>query len=285
MSPDTRHEIARKKVVYHIPGADAVTVRRDDVYRVTDAGPLTMDLYYPPASTTGARLPAIVVVVGYSGARTPSPLGCAFKEMEWSISWGRLVAASGMVAIFYTNREPETDLQALLHHVRQNAASLGIDENRIGVFATSGHVPLALSLLTQDARDYLKCAVLCYGYMLDLDGTTGVADAARQWGFINPAAGKSVADLPRDVPLFIARAGQDQMPHLNDALDGFVAKAVACNLPMTFVNHHVAPHAFDLLHDSETTREIIRQLLAFMRFNLGAQQETPSPRPRSRGAG
>jgi hypothetical protein len=36
-----------------------------------------------------------------------------------------------MVAIFYTSREPETDLPALLHHVRQNAASLGIDENRI----------------------------------------------------------------------------------------------------------------------------------------------------------
>jgi hypothetical protein len=47
---------------------------------------LSMDLYCPPASTLGARLPAVVVVAGSSGARTPILLGCAFKEMEWSIS-------------------------------------------------------------------------------------------------------------------------------------------------------------------------------------------------------
>jgi hypothetical protein len=40
------------------------------------------------------------------------------------------------------------------------------------------------------------------------------------------------------------------------------------NLPVTFVNHPEAPHAFDLLHDSETSHEIIRQILAFMRFHL-----------------
>jgi len=36
----------------------------------------------------------------------------------------------------------------------------------------------------------------------------------------------------------------------------------------TFVNHETAPHAFDLVTDSETTREIIRQILAFMRAHL-----------------
>jgi len=29
-----------------------------------------------------------------------------------------------------------------------------------------------------------------------------------------------------------------------------------------------APHAFDLFHDSETSREIIRQILAFLQFHL-----------------
>jgi hypothetical protein len=58
------------------------------------------------------------------------------------------------------------------------------------------------------------------------------------------------------------------MPHLNEALDRFVDDALARNLPITVVNHAAAPHAFDLFHDSDLSREIIRQWLAFLRFHL-----------------
>ena len=96
-------------------------------------------------------------------------------------------------------------------------------------------------------------------------------------GFVNPFAGKSVDDLPKDTPLFVARAGQDQMPGLNETLDRFLARTLACNLPITFVNHSTAPHAFDLFQDSETSREIIRRILAFLRFHLLAPVERHSP--------
>jgi hypothetical protein len=274
MSQDTQSDhISKKRVVYTMPGVDAVTVRRDEEYGVTDAGPLTMDLYYPPDSKSGARTPAVIFVTGFSDPGARRMLGCTLKDMGSYISWGQLAAASGLVAITYTNREPATDVHAVLQHLRRNAASLNIDENRIGVWACSGHVPNALSLLMQKGQDYLKCAVLCYGYMLDLDGFTRVSDGARQFGFVNPCAGKSVDDLPADIPLFIVRAGQDEMPGLNDTLDRFLVKALTCNLPVTFVNHSVAPHAFDLLHDSETSREIIGRILMFFRFHL---QPTPA---------
>ncbi|MDT4897891.1 MAG: hypothetical protein QOH25_2968 [Acidobacteriota bacterium] len=269
MSQDTTPEdISKKAVVYRIPGMEAVKVLRDVQYSATDAGALTMDIYYPPDRESGARMPAVVVVAGYPDAGFQKMIGCQFKEMGSNISWGQLMAASGLVAITYTNREPATDIHALLEYVRQNSAQLGIDENRIGVWAASGNVPLALSVLMQEAGDYLKCAVLCYGIMLDLDGFTHVAEAAKTWGFVNPCAGKSVDDLPKDIPLFIARAGQDEIPHLNETLDRFMTKALTCNLPITFTNHPAAPHAFDLLHDSETSREIVRQILEFMRFHL-----------------
>jgi acetyl esterase/lipase len=90
------------------------------------------------------------------------------------------------------------------------------------------------------------------------------------FGFVNPGAGKAVEDLPPDLPLLVARAGRDQTPRLNESLDPFLAAAVARNLPITFVNHAAAPHAFDLFHDDETTREIIRQILAFLRCHLRA---------------
>ena len=261
-------DITKKRVVFQIPGMDAVTIRRDVEYRTTDAGVLTMDIYYPPDWKSGARMPAVVFVSGYSDLGFQKMLGCKLKEMGSYISWGQLTAASGLVAITYTTREPAADIHALLECVRQNAGSLGIDETRIGVWACSGNVPNALSILMEEGREYLKCAVLCYGIMLDLDGSTDVAESARKWGFVNPSAGKSVDDLPKDMPLFIVRAGQDEMPHLNETIDRFLVKALIYNLPITFANHPEAPHAFDVMHDSETSREIIRQILAFMRFHL-----------------
>jgi len=270
MSQETqRHEITKKKVVYQMPAAHAVTIRRDIEFRGADASALTMDIYYPTDINGSARIPAVIFVNGYSDPGAQKRIGCKFKEMESYISWGQLTAASGLAAITYTTgKEPATDVYALLQYVRQNAAVLGIDENRVGLWACSGNVPNALSVLMQESREYLKCAVLCYGCMLDLDGFTHIVEAARMWGFVNPCAGKSVEELPQDIPLFIARAGRDEMPHLNETLDRFLGKALTRNLPVTFVNHPKAPHAFDLHHDSETSREIIRQILAFMQFHL-----------------
>lgn len=103
---------------------------------------------------------------------------------------------------------------------------------------------------------------------LDLDGQTGVADAANMFRFVNPAAGKTIDDLADDIPMFLARAGADEVPRLNETLDRFVTAALKRDLPITVVNHPGAPHAFDLLHDNERSREIIRQVLAFLRFHL-----------------
>ncbi|HEY2736806.1 MAG TPA: hypothetical protein VGK45_00285, partial [Thermoanaerobaculia bacterium] len=145
-------------------------------------------------------------------------------------------------------------------------------ETRTGAWASSGNVPLALSLLLRDAAaPPLRCAALSYGFMLDLDGMTGTAEASRQFGFANPCAGKTLDDLAShaaDTPLFLARAGKDQFPHLNDSIDRFVAGALARNLPVTLVNHPEGPHAFDLFLDTEMSREIIRQVLAFLCFHL-----------------
>jgi len=192
-------------------------------------------------------------------------LGCKFKEMESYISWAKLVAASGLIAVTYLNHDPERDLDALLQHIRENAEELGIDERRIGVWSCFGNVPTALGSLMQ--KQDLKCAALCYGITLDLDGSTGVTESAKKFRFANPSAGKSVRDLPPEVPLFIARAGRDE-PGLNQALDRFIAHALAANLPITVANHPTGPHAFDLMHDSETSRQIIRQILTFLRFHL-----------------
>src|SRR5262245_24638247 len=151
-----RHDITKKRVVYQMPAEHAVTIQRDVEYRVTDAGPLTIDIYHPPDSKGEAKIPAVIFVSGYPDPGFQKMIGCKLKEMESYISWGQLTAASGLVAITYTTgNEPAADIHALVQHVRQNAAVLGIDENRIGLWACSGNVPNALSVMMQEAREYL----------------------------------------------------------------------------------------------------------------------------------
>jgi acetyl esterase/lipase len=227
-----------------------------------------MDLYYPPDSTASSRHPTIVIVAGFPDPGHQKFVGCKFKETGWCGSWGRLIAASGMVTIIYSNREPVADLEAVLRHARQNAAALRVDENRMGLMATSGNGPLGLFALMTLQPQFLKCAALCYPYTMDVDGNTGIAEAARQWGFANPTAGTTVDHISSDIPLLVVRAGQDQFAQLNESLDRFIAKALAGNLPVTFVNHAKAPHSFDLQDGGDFSREVIRQILAFMRFHL-----------------
>jgi acetyl esterase/lipase len=271
MSRDERPGgIAERTVVYSIPGVDDVKVLRDIEYEAGGGDALKMDIYRPPGSGGDARAPAVVIVAGFPDEGFEAKVGCKFKEMGSSVSWARLLAASGVAAITYTNREPARDVHALLHHVRRNADALGVDADRLGLWASSGNVPVALSVLMRAGGGRLKCAVLCYGYTLDAGGARDVEDAARRWGFANPCAGSSAADLPARTPLFLVRAGRDEMPGLNEALDRFAAEALALNLPLTLVNHAEAPHAFDLFDEGETTREVIRRALAFVRSNLSA---------------
>jgi dienelactone hydrolase len=270
MSQENQQDaISRRKVVHQIPGVDDVAVRRDAKYRVTDDSTLAMDVYYPPDSKSGSRMPVVVFVFGYPDSTMKAMIGSKLKEMGQYISWGRLMATSGLVAITYESREPTSDIHELLAYVRQNASSLGVDENRIGIWACSGNVPTALWVLMNETSDYLKCAVLYYGFMFDCEGSNKVAEAAETVGFVNPCVGRTVDDLPMDVPLFIVRAGQDN-PHLNETIDRFLGKAVVRNMPVTLTNYSEGPHAFDILDDSEISLEIIRQTIAFMRFHLSA---------------
>jgi hypothetical protein len=225
-----------------------------------------MDFYYLPDEEQGAPKPAVILVTGYSDDGAKRTLGCRFKEMGAFISWAELLAASGMVAVTYANHDP-ADVHLAIRHVRGAATTYGIDQQRLGLWACSGHGPNALSVLMQHPGAF-KCTVLLYPYTLDSGNRTHVADAAGQFHFVNATAGKGVDDLRCDVALFVARAGCDQMPGLNDALDRFVGNLLARNQPLTVVNHATGPHAFDLFDDSDASREVIRRALGFLRWHL-----------------
>jgi len=171
----------------------------------------------------------VAILEGVPDAGFEKHVGCKFMEMEWTISMAQLIAASGMTAVTHSNRHPEPDGVALMNH-------LGAKYRKVGIWSTSGNGPVVLVVAS-----HATCAVLN-----------------------NPIT----KDFCPDTPLFVIRAGKDETPDLNAALDGFVARALAEDKPVTLVNYPGAPHSYELSLDAPETWRILQQGLDFLRAHL-----------------
>ena len=250
-------------VVLRVPGARTVDVTRDRPWG--GAGRL-FDLYRPPDAR--GPLPAVVLVTGFADPGFRTIAGCAFKDTAPFSSWARLLAAFGLAAVTYSNADPAADAPAVVAHLRDNAAGLGIDAGRFGLWACSGHAPNALAVLGRSPSRAIRCAALCYGYMLDVEGSTEVADMGRQFKFVVPDV--TAHEIPSDVPLLVARAGADATPGVNASIDRFARYAESHALDVEVAEHPTGPHAFDVLEDSDASRAVIRRVVEFLRDRLSA---------------
>ena len=250
-------------VVLRVPGAEAVDVIRDRPWG--GAGRL-FDLYRPPDAA--GPLPAVVFVTGFADPGFRAIAGCAFKDTAPFRSWARLLAASGLATVTYSNADPAADAPAVLAFLRGQADELGIDAGRFGLWACSGHAPNALAVLGRTPSPAVRCAALCYGYMLDVESSTEVADMGRQFKFVVPDV--TAEEIPADVSLLIARAGADATPGVNASIDRFARYAETRPLDVEIAEHPTGPHAFDVLEDSDASRAVIRQVVEFLRDRLRA---------------
>ena len=273
---EDRTALGRRGLVVPAPEAP-IEVLRDLEFAGASGRPLRLDVHRPAHASTPAPAPLVWIASGYRDEGFAAAVGCPFKEMEWTKSWARLFAAAGMAAIAATNEDPAADLRAGLEAVSRRGEELGVDAGRVGIFATSGHAPTALSALMRDFPFDVSSAAFAYGYTLDLPGSDAVARAAESFRFANPCAGRSIEELRTDVPLLLVRAGRDEMPGLNASLDAFAAGALRRNLPLTILNHPEAPHAFDLFHDDARSRSIIREIVRFLARRSGYSEETGRP--------
>ena len=257
-----RHPITLKRIIRDLDSMRKVEVTRDVKYHED----LMLDVYHPVRSSP-ALPPVVMIVAGYRDVGVPMTLGCNWREMEFVISLAQLLAVSGIAAVTYSTSAPAQDAGRAADFIARRGADLGVDANRIGIWASSGNVPVALGFL-MEKRPVVRAAVLSNGYTFDAAEITAVAEASATYRFVNATAGKSVADLPTDLPMHIVRCGHDDAG-LNAAMDRFVADAVRSNLPITFVNHATAPHAFEINVDTPLSHHILDGMLSFMRFNLG----------------
>ena len=241
----TPAELVMTPVVYKLPGMDSVKVFPNLKYSSVENPHLLMDVYTPPDLAAGERRPVVLFIHG--GAKPE------YRIKDWGIyqSWGRLIAAAGLVGVTFTHRlgypepyleEASEDLRHALAFLRANAPSWNSDADRICLAAYSAGGQLLATPL-RDTIPGVRCAVTFYAF-LNMESST--------------------------IPMFIARAGQDANPGLNDAMDRFIASALAANAPITVFNHPAGEHGFDNQNDDERSREIIRAAIEFMKTHLGA---------------
>ena len=116
-------EILMMPVVYSIPGMDKVQVKSDLKYIHVNEPHLLMDVYIPPHLGKDERRPVVLFIHGNVPAGSPA------KNMGVYRSWGRLVAASGMVGVTFTHRlgypRPQLavaagDVSAAIDYIREN---------------------------------------------------------------------------------------------------------------------------------------------------------------------
>jgi len=262
-------EDSKPAVVYTVPGMEKVIIKRDIEYLSDQKTSLTLDIYYPPGFTFEANLPAVLVIYGFSNDAAKKLVGSRMKDWSWYISWGKLIAASGMAALLYETNFPESDLNILLQHLQENAGKFHIDKNRIGIYSCSGNVPTALVNCMDEAKKYYRCAVFYYGLLLmtDQKNVPEIESLSKEMRFSAPKLNAELK-LRNDLPLFIVRAGLDNIPYLNDTIDHFISKAVNQNFPIIFINYPEGHHGFDAYDDNDQSREIIKKTIDFWKFYL-----------------
>lgn len=214
--------------------------------------------------------------------RTPQELArlrivhqvAGFKNTGVFVSYGELLAASGLKAVTFGHRltapgalpDAAADVQDLVAHVRAQADALGIDADRLAVWVFSGGGPL-LSPFLKDAPPYVR-AIVSYYAIQDLEGLPPEAlpglDADTRRRF-SPLA--QLAASTSTPPILVARAGRDDAV-FNDTIDRFVQEALRRNVALEVMNHPSGRHAFDILDDDPRSREVIGRTIEFLKTRL-----------------
>jgi acetyl esterase/lipase len=260
----------RMRIVYSVPGMEAVTVHRDLVYRSAGQRELKMDVYCPAGMREDSRAPVVMLVHGGPISMPRSP-----KDMGVFVSYGELLAASGLVAVTFNHRfyslshlhEAASDVSHAIDYVRSNADSLRVDRDRVGVWAFSGG-GVFLSLPMRDVPAFVRCLVSYYA-VLDLQvpppgHESDLSEETRKE--FSPLFHLTVSAL-KIPPIFIARAGLDN-PSLNATVDRFIQEAIARNVALEIIRHPRGHHGFDILDDDLRSRAIIRRTLLFLKTHL-----------------
>lgn len=264
-------EMLKKRIVYEIPGMEQIRKVENGIYKTVDGTNLLLDVYYPADLQDGEQRPAVLLVHGLG----PAELVQHIKDSGQYVSWGQLIAASGLIAVTFNHRSPDehislnevaSDVDDLVEYVREHASELQIDREKLAIWTCSAGVPLGTRSALRGTPEFVKCLVAYYG-PLDMqplkDEWELTEDEVREFS----ATSYLEEPIEKLAPMLITRAGLDH-PTLNAAIDSFIKEAIAKNVTLDFMTHPGGHHAFDVLDDVARSHEIIKRTLEFMKTHL-----------------
>ncbi len=265
-----------RPIVYAVPGMDQAAVQRDLTYKTDGAIEMKMDVYAPPGLDPAARRPAVIFIHG--GFLPPE-----MRPKEWGVftSYGRLMAASGLIGVTFNHRYHGFDEKSLdmsfgdvadaIAYVRKNASRLQVDPERIALWAFSGGGP-HLSLALRESLPYVRCLVSYYA-ILDISEATLVRYRVPRATVAKYLPVSYLTDqLAAMPPILIGRAGLDGLS-LNRSLQEFTTKALALGATLEVLNHPTGRHGFDILDDDPRSRQVIARTVEFLKTHLSS--DTP----------
>src|SRR5438874_10011327 len=246
-----------RPVALRVPGMDKVRVQRDLVY---DPGSgLRLDAYAPPRS---GRHPVVVLLHG----GVPDDVPVRPKDGGLYRYWGTLLAPSSFATIIPNQRislpDPrlplaEQDVTNALTFIRGHAAQLSADPSRICMVAFSAGGPLLAKFIRERPPD-VRCLAAMYAFL-------DVRQSEPHRQHLSPAQLDQFSPLvqmersgPRMAPMFVARAGNDEIPTLRDALDQFVSSALVHDAPIRLVNVSGIEHGSRSMTIPECARRSVR---------------------------
>ncbi len=269
--PEWIREIAPKRIVYSVPLMNRVKVRKNLTYKRVGGAELKMDVYSPVSARRNGLRPAVIFI---HGGRIAPNLRTTPKEWGAYVSFGQLVAASGFVGVTFNHRfysweslgDSQSDLMDLIAYVREHAGELGVDRDRIVLWAVSAG-GIFLSQPLRDRPPYIRCLV---GYYAELDvqnerqsAPPSITDETlRQFSPVYHLS-KASQGVP---PIFLARAGLDDTG-FNTGLDRFAQVALSRNVTLDLANHPTGHHGFDFEDDNDRSREIIKRTIEFIKLH------------------
>jgi len=262
-------DLIPKRMVYVVPGMDRVRVLKDITYKRIENDALKMDVYLPFMAKSTSRLAAIVFIHG-----GPLPTDLPSQPKEWGVftSYGQMAAARGFAAVTFNHRffgpqrllDAQGDIDDLITYIRDHASELGIDKDRIALWAFSGGGPF-LSHALKNPPSFIRCIVAFYAIMdirpLRSQTPSSISDDTLKDFSPVFALSQREGGLP---PMMIGRGGLDN-PVLNSTIDQFVELALRKNLLVDLCNHPNGHHGFDVRDDDDRSREIIRHAIEFIR--------------------
>ena len=191
-----------------------------------------------------------------------------WRTAAFYTSFGRVLAAEGLAAVNFDKRlardrasvvTASDDTLALVDYLKNNATKYGLDTSRLCSWHFSAGGTVAGTMLGD--KSPASCVVLTYTILSFGDGDRDAQLAPHS------ALVQARERGDRFPPTLVVRAGRDAKP-LNDSIDAFVAAGLAKNGPVSLINYPAGDHGFEILNDTDETRRVIAQSIAWVKSRL-----------------